>query len=87
MDLESSAAGHSHTKIVHCVSHIESIENLIHKRFIQMYQKAVSTPGLVQSVFSYTSNFMYSSIRYNLNCGHSHLTEYPENVINTAEWI
>ena len=51
MDLESSAAGHSHTKIVHCVSHIESIKNLIHKRFIQMYQKAVSTPGLVQSVF------------------------------------
>ena len=26
--------GHSHTKIVHSVSHIESIKNLIHKRFI-----------------------------------------------------
>ena len=47
----------------------------------------MSTPGLVQSLFSYTSNFMYSSIGYNLDCGHSHLTEYPENVINTAEWI
>ena len=79
--------GHSHTKIVHCVSHIESIKNLIHKRFIRMYQKAVSTPGLVQSVFSYISNFMYSSIGYNLNCGHSHLIEYPEDVINIAEWI
>ena len=52
-----------------------------------MYQKAVSTPGLVQSIFSYASNLMYSSIGYNLNCGHSRLTEYPEDVINTAEWI
>ena len=47
----------SHTNIVHCVSHIVSIKNLIVKRFILLYQRALSCSNLVRNVFSFLSSF------------------------------
>ena len=69
----------SHTKIVHCVSRIESIGNLIYKRFIRLYQKALSSSSLVQGIFSFSSSHW--------NCGTSHLTEYSEADIEISDWI
>ena len=48
----------SHTKIVHCVSRIESIGNLIYKQFIRLYQKALSCSSLVQGIFSFSSSLL-----------------------------
>ena len=77
----------SHTKIVHCVSRIESIGNLIYKRFIRLYQKALSCSNLVQGIFSFSSSLLYSFVGYNWNCGTSHLTEYSEADIEISDWI
>ena len=77
----------SHTKIVHCVSRIESIGNLIYKRFIRLYQKALSCSSLVQGIFSFSSSLLYSFVGYNWNCGTSHLTEYSEADIEISDWI
>ena len=50
----------SHTNIVHCVSGIESIKNLIVKHFILLYQRALSCSSLVRNVFSFSSSLLYT---------------------------
>ena len=46
----------SHTRIVHCVSRIES---LIYSRFCRLYQRALCSSNVLQSVFSFSSSLMY----------------------------
>ena len=80
----------SHTKIVHCVSRIESIKNLIYKRFNRLYQRAHSCSSLVRTIFSFSSSLLYSFVGYNWNCGTSHLTHYSEaetDISDIADWI
>ena len=77
----------SHTKIVHCVSRIESIKNLIYKRFNRLYQRAHSCSSLVWTIFSFSSSLLYSFVGYNWNCGTSHLTHYSEAETDIADWI
>ena len=77
----------SHTKIVHCVSRIESIKNLIYKRFNRLYQRAHSCSSLVRTIFSFSSSLLYSFVGYNWNCGTSHLTHYSEAETDIADWI
>ena len=77
----------SHTKIVHCVSRIESIGNLIYKWFIRLYQKVLSCSSLVQGIFSFSSSLLYSFVGYKWNCGTSRLTEYSEADIEIFDWI
>ena len=77
----------SHTNIVHCVSRIESIKNLIYKRFNRLYQRAHSCSSLVRTIFSFSSSLLYSFVGYNWNCGTSHLTHYSETDTDIADWI
>ena len=76
----------SHTKIVHCVSRIESIKNLIYKRFNRLYQRAHSCSSLVRTIFSFSSSLLYSFVGYSWNCGTSHLTHYSEAETDIADW-
>ena len=74
----------SHTNIVYCVIHIVSIKNLIVKRFILLYQRALSCSSLVRNVFSFSSSLLYTFVGYNLT---SHVTEYSETDIYIANCI
>ena len=76
-----------HTNIVHCVSRIVSIKNLIVKHFILLYQRALSCSSLVRNVFSFSSSLLYTFVGYNLNCATSHVTEYSETDIYIADCI
>ena len=74
----------SHTRIVHCVSRIDSLKKLIYSHFCRLYPRALCSSNVLQSVFSFSSSLMFG---YNLNCGSSQLTEYSEVDFDTADWI
>ena len=77
----------SHINIVHCVSRIVSIKNLIVKHFILLYQRALSCSSFVWNIFSFSSSLLYTFVGYNFNCATSHVTEYSETDIYITDCI
>ena len=66
----------SHTAIVHCVAQTHTVYNLLHKRFCSLALS--STSLLIKSVFTTSSNFVYSFTGYNFTYGHHHIKLYDD---------
>ena len=58
----------SHTRIVHCVSNIQSVSKCIFKHFNSMLSGAISSPSpLIRCVFSDSSQCGHSFVGYNFS--------------------
>ena len=67
----------SHTRIVHCVSNVQSVSNLLYMRFNSMLSRALSSLSpLVKCVFKDSSQWGYSFTGYNFTSGHPHIMIY-----------
>ena len=67
----------SHTRIVHCVSNIQSISNCIFKRFNSMLSGTISSPSpLIRCVFSDSPQCGNSFVGYNFQYGYRYLKMY-----------
>ena len=79
---------HSHIRIVHCVSNIQSVSNMLYMRFHSMLSCAVSSLSpLVKYVFKEASQCAYSFTGYNFISGHRHIKMYSSEDMLCAEVI
>ena len=79
---------HSHTRIVHCVSNIQSVSNMLYMRLHSMLSRAVSSLSpLVKYVFKEASQCAYSFTDYNFISGHRHIKMYSSEDMLCAEVI
>ena len=64
----------SHTGIVHCLSQIPSVSNMLYHRFTVFLSKALlSSSSLVRSIINESMCFTYSSTGYNFRYGYLHI--------------
>ena len=78
----------SHSAIVHCVAHVDSISSFVLSRFLSLLSTALSSPSLlVQSVFSVSSQVVYSFTGYNNIYGSRHLSDYSSQDFSIAHFI
>ena len=78
----------SHSAIVHCVAHVDSISSFVLSRFLSLLSTALSSPSpLVQSVFSVSSQVVYSFTGYNNIYGSRHLSDYSSQDFSIARII
>ena len=64
----------SHTGIVHCVSHIPTVSNMLYHRFTGFLSTAlISLSTLVRSIFNESMYFTYSFTGYNFRYGYLHI--------------
>ena len=69
----------SHTAIVHCVAQTHTVCNLLHKSFCSFLSLALSSTSLlIKSVFTNSSNFVYSFTGYNFTYGYHHIKFYDD---------
>ena len=74
---------HSHTRIVHCVSNIQSVSNMLY----MLYRAVSSLSPLVKYVFKEESQCAYSFTGYNFISGHRHIKMYSSEDMLCAEVI
>ena len=78
----------SHTAIVHCVAHIiDSISAIIFNRFLSLLSSSLSSSSFVRSVFSVSSNLVYSFTGFNKVYGYRYLPVYSSTDISYANFI
>ena len=78
----------SHSAIVHCVAHVDSISSFVLSRFLSLLSTALSSPSLlVQSVFSVSSQVVYSFTGYNNIYGSRHSSDYSSQDFSIAHFI
>ena len=78
----------SHSAIVHCVAQIDTLSALVLRRFLCLLSSShSSTSPLVQSVFSVSSQAVYSFTGYNYIYGARHLVEYSSPALCIANLI
>ena len=78
----------SHSSIVHCVAQIDTISAIIHSRFLSLLSSSLtSSSSLVQSVFSVSSQLMYSFSGYNNIFGSKHLIDYSSTDLCIADIV
>ena len=78
----------SHSAIVHCVAHVDSISSFVLSRFLSLLSTALSSPSpLVQSVFSVSSQVVYSFTGYNNIYGSRHLSDYSTQDFSIAHFL
>ena len=71
---------HSHTSIVHCVAHIDSISTMVFNRFNSLLSSSLSSSStLVRSIFSASSHLVYSFVGFNFNYGSHYLSSYTSS--------
>ena len=64
----------SHIGIVHCVSQIPTVSNMLYNRFTGFLSKALlSSSSFVRSIFNESMYFTYSSTSYNFRYGYLHI--------------
>ena len=66
----------SHTGIVHCVAQLPTISNILYKRSLSLFSRAMPSSHLVQSIFVRAMKMIYTSTGYNLTHGHEHMRFY-----------
>ena len=72
----------SHTGIVHCVSRIESIQNVVLKRSSSFYKRAMSSSSsLVRYIFYDSSALLYTVTGLNRECGYLYTKTYSDTDI------
>ena len=72
----------SHTRIVHCVSDIQSVSNCIFKRLNSMLSGAISSPSpLIRCVLSDSSQCGYSFVGYNFQYGYRHKMYFSHDML------
>ena len=75
----------SHSAIVYCIAHVDSISSFVLSRFLSLLSTALSSPSpLVQSVFSVSSQLVYSFTGYNNIYGSIHLSDYSSQDFSIA---
>ena len=78
----------SHTRIVHCVSNIQSVSNCIFKHFNSMLSGAMSSLSpIIRCVFSDSSHCGHSFVVYNFQYGYRYLKMYFSHDMLCAEVI
>ena len=66
-----------HTDIVHCVSQIPTVSNLLYHRFTGFLSTALlSSSTLVRSIFNESVYFTYSSTGYNFRYGYLNIKAF-----------
>ena len=64
----------SHTAIVHCVAQVDTISNLLYKRFQSFLSRSLSSSSpLINTIFNESSYCIYSFTGYNAFFGHKHI--------------
>ena len=66
----------SHSSIVHCISQIDTISAFIFNHSHSLLSSLTSSSSLVRSIFSASSQCVYSFIGYNNIYGSKHLITY-----------
>ena len=75
----------SHSAIVYCIAHVDSISSFVLSRFLSLLSTTLSSPSpLVQSVFSVSSQLVYSFTGYNNIYGSIHLSDYSSQDFSIA---
>ena len=78
----------SHSSIVHCVAQIDTISAIVFSHFLSFLSSSVtSSSSLVQSVFSVSSQLMYSFSGYNNIFGSKHLDDYSSTDLYIADMV
>ena len=64
----------SHTAIVHCVAQVDTISNLLYKRFQSFLSRSLSSSSpLINTIFNESSYCIYSFTGYNAFFRHKHI--------------
>ena len=78
----------SHSSIVHCVAQIDTVSDIVFSRFLSLLSSSLtSSSSLVQSVFSVSSQLMYSFSGYNNIFGSKHLIDYSSTDFCIADIV
>ena len=78
----------SHIGIVHCVSQIPSVSNMLYHRFTGFLSKALlSSSSVVRSIFNESVYFTYSSTGYNFRYGYLDIKAFCINDFNFGSII
>ena len=66
----------SHTGSAHCVAQLPTVSNILYKRSLSLFSRAMSSSHLVQSIFVRAMKMIYTSTGYNFTHGHEHMIFY-----------
>ena len=73
---------------MHCVAQIDTISDIVFSRFLSLLSSSLtSSSSLVQSVFSVSSQLMYSFSGYNNIFGSKHLIDYSSTDFCIADIV
>ena len=75
----------SHSGIVHCITQIPAISNLLYDRFCSLFSSVLSSSSsLLRSIFVHSSQFTYSFTGYNYTHGYTHYRHYIFDELHAA---